>query len=369
MDDAAMAAPSTLCFVSRKWPPAMGGMETYAHELSKALERDMEVLRIVLPGHPDGSVPGPLELIRFGVAAAGRLLFAREPAEVTHVADMASWPLGLCARIRRPGARIVLSAHGTDVSYPARGGPKGRLYGAYLRLGARLLGRATVIANSSATAACASGYGFRDIRVVPLAAEGPETRPGPPSRRLLFSGRLIPLKGCAWFIREVLPHLPEDITLDVAGIASDAGEREALQSPRVRYLSRLERPALWQAYSDALCVVVPNVDTGNGTFEGFGLVATETAAAGGVVLAARHAGLQEAVAEGRTGLLLPPGDVGAWADAIREVADWSPEERKAFIRASQTHCAEHFTWDRVARDTREVYADPAAAGSEWQAAR
>jgi glycosyltransferase involved in cell wall biosynthesis len=347
-------------FVSRKWPPAMGGMETYAFRLAQELEAHAEVERLVLPGHADGSVPRPMELLRFGLIAGARLLFARAPASVVHVTDMASWPLALCARVRRPGCRIVLSAHGTDVSYSARGGLRGRLYGAYLRLGALLLPQAKILANSTATARCTAGHGFDQIEVIPLAAEM-EARPRlSPRRAVLFPGRLIRLKGCGWFIREVLPHLPEDITLDVAGTLWDPDEEAALADPRVRYLGRLDRPALAQAYADALCVVMPNIEMADGTFEGFGLVGVEVAVAGGVVLAAHHGGIPEAVLDGRTGILLPPGDAEAWAARIREIADWSEERRAAFVARAQDICGVHFTWSRVARETAAHYGTTAA---------
>ena len=315
--------PSTIWFVSRKWPPAMGGMETYAHRLAAELATQGTLRRSVLPGRPDGTPPGTLRLMAFGLATAVRLLATRSPADVVHVSDMASWPLAFAARLRSRRTALVLSAHGTDVSYPRRGGPRGRAYGAYLRLGARLLPGAAVIANSAATAEAAAGFGFDSVSVVRLAADAVSIGTPVSRTRVLFAGRLLPMKGCGWFAREVLPRLPEDMTLAVAGTLCDAEEAEILNRPRVEYLGRLDPAALRAAFAGALCVVVPNVPRHDGLFEGFGLVALEAAAAGGVVLAADHGGLRDAVQDGVTGLLLPPGDAEAWADAIVRVRAWS----------------------------------------------
>ena len=91
--------PLRVFFVSRKWPPAMGGIETYAAELARELDARTELRTIVLPGRADGSVPGALALLAFGMRAAWRLATARSPAAVTHVADMAGWPLAsFCPR-------------------------------------------------------------------------------------------------------------------------------------------------------------------------------------------------------------------------------------------------------------------------------
>ncbi|PVA07083.1 glycosyltransferase family 4 protein [Thalassorhabdomicrobium marinisediminis] len=347
-----------ITFVSRKWPPAMGGMETYSERLCSHLQAHSEVEVIALPGHADGSTPRLWELVWFGVKTAFSLFFRRQAAPVIHVADMASWPLALAARLRRPFARCILSAHGTDVAFPARGGIAGRLYGAYLRLGANLLGEVTVVANSAATAAAAARFRYRDIVVVPLAAEArlEGTVPEMAEQTILFSGRLVERKGCRWFIETVLPHLPERIALEVAGTIWCDEEGKALDTPRVRYLGRLDQAALYRHMAAAMCVIVPNIELENGEFEGFGLVAVEAAAVGGVVVAARHAGLQEAVQDGETGFLVAPGDAARWIELITDIAGWTPEKRAKFTERARTAAADYYNWDRVARDTVRHYA-------------
>ena len=101
--------------------------------------------------------------------------------------------------------------------------------------------------------------------------------------------------------------------------------------------------------------MIPNVQVPTRQFEGFGLVAVEAAAAGGVVLASDDGGLREAVRNGETGLTLPSGDAPAWIDAVRKVLAWSDADRRAFTdRASET-AARVYSWDRVARDTLAAY--------------
>ncbi len=330
-------------------------METYSLRLAERLPSYGDVQVSALPGNADGSMPGPLALIRFGLVNMVKTLFSTRPADVTHVADMASWPLALAARIRRPGAKRALSAHGTDVAYALRGGLKGSAYGIWLRMGALLLGRISVIANSSATAETASRFGFRDIEVVPLATDLRPPRAVSANRDIFFSGRLVPRKGCAWFIRNVLPHLPEDVRLTVAGTKWDADEVSALDHPRVDFLGHLPFEQLPGRYANAACVIVPNIDVPAREFEGFGLVAVEAAASGGVTLAADHSGLKEAVIDGETGFKLPPGDAQAWIAKITEVLNWTPVERRTFSEASAQKAAAVFDWDRVAADTFKAY--------------
>ena len=203
----------------------------------------------------------------------------------------------------------------------------------------------------------ALGFGFTEV--IPLATDMTsaldQRTHRDEGRTLLFAGRLIRSKGCRWFIENVLPALPEDVHLEVAGTFWDAEEKKALTAPRVRYLGPLAPEALRRAYADADCVVVPNIPISGSGFEGFGLVAAEAAAAGGLVLAAAHAGLEEAVLDAKTGLKLPPGDADAWVKAITEVLNWPEARRRAFRERSVAVASRHFSWDRVAQSTFEAY--------------
>jgi glycosyltransferase involved in cell wall biosynthesis len=350
-----MPAEPLVVFITRKWAPAQGGMETYSVRLTDALAKLVPVEVIALAGRPDGMPPGMLALLLFPFTVVSRLLQRRGAAEVIHLGDMALWPLGLLAWRRK----LVLSAHGTDVAYHRRGGWRGRAYGTYLALGARLLRRARVLANSQATARMLAETGWRAHAVIPLATSALATTnlaAAGGERAILFAGRLVRRKGCGWFIANVLPLLEDSMVLKVAGAAWDESELQALAHPRVRHLGVLGPVELAREYAGSLCVIVPNIDVPQGEYEGFGLVAPEAAAAGGVVLAAHCGGLTDAVIDGVTGTLLPSGDAPAWADAVQRIAGWNEAERAAFIAQSQARAAAHFSWTRVARQTLDAYA-------------
>lgn len=344
-------------FVSRKWPPAMGGMETYSLRLSQELKRHADVETIVLPGNADGSVPGAGALLAFGVRTAARLLFSKA-AEVVQIADMASWPLGLVARIRAPRSRIVLTAHGTDVSYAFGPTLRQKLYRLYMRACALCFAKSVVICNSEATCDMVRALGFTEPRRVVLGSDIGFQAAAGTSKRILFAGRLIPSKGCRWFVENVLSSLPEGVELDVAGTCTDPQESQVLHHPRVNHLGNLSQETLARRFSEALCVVVPNIepdDPQHPSFEGFGLVAAEAASAGGVVLAAYHSGLRDAVIDGKTGFHLPSGDAQAWIAKINEVIAWSTKERTRFKRHASEQAQAHYNWARVAQETFDAY--------------
>lgn len=345
-----------MLFITRKWPPAMGGMEIYSARLAETLARTHSVALIALPGRTDGAAPGLASLSIFAVTTAIRLLFRKQMPELVHIGDMASWPFALIARIRRPSVKIAISAHGTDVSYGRRSGLQGWLYRIYLRAGSYLLPSAIVIANSKATADAVGEAGYHRIETVPLATDI-RGRPDDVSNgpNLLFAGRLVRRKGLSWFVNNVLDDLPSGIGLNVAGSKWDKREAQSLEHPKVNYLGILDQAELTAAYASALCVIVPNIEMENGEFEGFGLVATEAAAAGGIVLAAASGGLKDAVIDAVTGFLLPSGEPDPWIEKIREIADWTDERRLAFANRAMREAKNYYSWDRVAAKTVAAY--------------
>ncbi|NOX96046.1 MAG: glycosyltransferase family 4 protein [Alphaproteobacteria bacterium] len=342
-------------FITRKWPPAVGGMETYCVELTDALKLHVNLSVEALPGRDDGTPPSTFNLIVFGLRSLVSLFGPRQSYDIIHGADMAIWPLVLATSLRTPGAKVVLSAHGSDVAFANRPGFLPFLYRHYLQLGARLTKKAVVIANSHATALLLERHSFNNPIVVPLAAKSVSPNTQPPQQYILFVGRLTKQKGCQWFIENVLPALPDEISLRVVGPVIDRSEEAPLATPRVIYHGPAHGEKLTELRSRALVVIVPNIDTEETYFEGFGLAATEAAAAGSVTLASNVYGLRDAVIDQCTGYLLPSNQPEAWVDKIQEIAKWTPNQRESFITASMIKTTEFFSWDRVAHDTVAAY--------------
>lgn len=342
-----------ILFVTRKWPPAIGGMEVYATEMvAEWRAAGHRVDLRALPGRADGGAPGALALIGFGLRTALSVLVQPRDWQVLVGGDLAVWPLIWLAGLRRGRAACLLTAHGTDAAFGARAGLRAALYRIHLGLGARLLRRARVAANSGTTADHARRAGFADVTVIPLGcrAVAPEGTP-PEGRFVLFAGRLERRKGLSWFVAEVLPQLPPDVRLVVAGPRRDAGEAAALGAPRVDYAGPVSQGRLCALMRGAVAVVIPNRPEAPGVVEGFGLVAVEAAMAGGVVLASRVGGYQGSVIDGQTGRLLPPGDAAGWVATLTEVLGWSPEHRAGVTNRARATAAKHFDWARTAAGT------------------
>jgi glycosyltransferase involved in cell wall biosynthesis len=139
---------------------------------------------------------------------------------------------------------------------------------------------------------------------------------------------------------EAVADLP-GVTLAVVG---EGGERASLErlaadraGDRVRLLGAINEP--WPALAAADVLLLPS-DT-----EGQPAVAIEAGLTGLPVVATRVGGVAEIVLDGRSGLLVDPGDVAGLAAAIQRCLG----QRDELGTAARSHCLQNFSLDRITR--------------------
>ncbi len=338
-----------LRFITRKWAPAMGGMETYCLRLTECLSIDNTLDIIALAGRSDGGPPSALHIARFGLQTAWRLLFAKQ-APVVHLADVSLWPLGWLVSMRHKQSKIIISAHGSDVSYAKRGGFLPKLYGAYVTFGAKKLRRAIVIANSNWIKGLCLQFGFQNVHTIYMGTDikAQETSLNH-NGKLFFAGRILKSKGLSHFVKTVLQTMDVPPILRVAGTIWDEDEGKILRSKHIEYLGVLEKDALAHEYAQAMCVIVPSLG-----HEGFGLVVVEAAAVGGVVIGAAHSGLAEAC-DGVAGFKADIDKPDQWISLIETISEWTADERQKYIANKSSNARSFYSWKRVAKETLEIY--------------
>jgi phosphatidylinositol alpha-mannosyltransferase len=185
----------------------------------------------------------------------------------------------------------------------------------------------------------------------PAGADG-----GAAPLRILFVGLPVERKGLPVLLRafEALrDHVGATLTLvgpgpeDVAPLLLDARGVNALG--RVSD----EHKAAQLAQADVLCA--PSLHG-----ESFGMVLTEAFAAATPVVASDIPGYRDVVRDGRDGLLTPPGDALALAQALRHLA-LDVAERRTMAAAARAR-AERFAWQHVAGEVTQCYEQALAVG-------
>jgi glycosyltransferase involved in cell wall biosynthesis len=177
---------------------------------------------------------------------------------------------------------------------------------------------------------------------------------------LLIAARLHPEKGYEHLFR-ALPELRRRVgsvfRLAVAGTGPLEPHYRAMVDSLgcqdvVRFLGfRRDLPDLIGA---ADLLVLPSVA------EAFGLVLAESLYLGTPVVASRVGGIPEIIDDGQDGVLVPPGDASALAQAVAELlAD--PGRRRRLAGAGRAKVAERFGFPRMVRSYETIYDDLAAS--------
>ncbi len=96
-------------------------------------------------------------------------------------------------------------------------------------------------------------------------------------------------------------------------------------------------------YEAATVFALPCKDSGDGHVEGFGLVFVEAGAHGKPVLAGRGGGVEDAVVDGETGLLVDPNDANAIAESLMRFLD-DPEFSKRVGAAGKARVERELNW-------------------------
>jgi lipopolysaccharide heptosyltransferase II len=197
------------------------------------------------------------------------------------------------------------------------------------------------------------------LRVIPrgvdleeFAFQPPTADPAGPWRIGLFS-RLSPIKGhevalraCAHLIRRGIP-----VRLYLAGSPQRAA-LEALAS-QLDIAGAVEWLGVRQDIPDLIasvdCVVVPSTYP-----ESFGRSVIEAQAVGRPVVASRLGGLTEVIEDGQTGLLVPPGDSAALADALERFIQ-DPALRQRCVAEGRARVEARWSATRMVEETLRVY--------------
>jgi glycosyltransferase involved in cell wall biosynthesis len=185
-----------------------------------------------------------------------------------------------------------------------------------------------VIANGCDTAAIAA-----------TAAAARAARPAGDPRRIVMVGRLEALKDPATLLRAfAAAGPPPGWQLQVVG--------EGPERPRLEALARslgLDPAAVLPGRHGAIAELLGQADLfafSTTAAEGFGIALIEAMAAGLPVLASDVPACREVLGGGKAGLLLPAGDVAAWAEALRELC--SDADQRARGSAAALEAARHY---------------------------
>ncbi len=337
-------------FLTRKYPPMIGGLETLSYHLTTGYAGPKTIVPL-----------GRLQrhLVWFLPYVSLRVLLTGHRYDLIHLGDPM---LALAGRVGALvwGRKVVVCVHGLDLVYAHR------LYQWYLRT---FLHADTFVAISAATRKLAEERGLEPVTVVTIGVakeffdieRRPDADPEVAAARkgrtvLITTGRLIPRKGVAWFVANVLPRL--DVLYVVVGGGRDYERiqrvaEEAGVTDRLLLIWQPERDRMHTLISSADLFVMPNIPIPNDV-EGFGIVGIEAAASGLPVVASRLEGIPDAVTDGESGILVEPANADEYVAAIEKLVQ-DPAKRVAFGERARRYVRARNDWSEVVAQYTKVF--------------
>jgi len=195
--------------------------------------------------------------------------------------------------------------------------------------------------------------------------DGARTRAGvrqefgmPPEAPVIaMLARVTRLKGVEYFFEAaaaVAARFPDARFLVIGDVAANPAYRRELEADirrrglegRVVFTGfRLDVPEL---LAEVTVSVLPSLS------EGLSNAVLESMAGAVPVVGTRVGGMPEAIEDGVTGLLVPPRDSGALAEAITRILD-DPQLAARLGQAGRRRVAEHFSLTRMVRETERLF--------------
>ncbi len=386
-----------ICFVSRRFFPAISGMSVYAVNLLRELVRaghDVTMISQyrgdafgtkVYGGGPPPPVPGVrvIGLEQIGEQTDGDFErdidtmvetiaaeHVREPFDVIHA--QYGYPTGWAAALaaNRFGVPVVVSIQGGDGHWVGSCCETHRIAMQRVLDGADAL----LIGGRSFVEEVSERLGTRRERftIVPGAVDTARFRPADEARvgdaphpvRLLYHGRVDRRKGALDVLDalDILRRRDIPFAATFSGIGPDleaCQERAATLDfgAAVRFTGYADYETVPAIYRDADIFLSPTYG------EGFSNTILEAMASGLANLSCFAVGVNDCLRDGENGLLVEPGDISAQAAALeRLVTDHALRRRLA--RAGLEECRRVYSWDSVGRRIQDVYAEVVRAGAK-----
>lgn len=376
--------PMHIAVVSPEFPPAIGGVETYALEYCKALVALGHRVTVYTRRHPQGepSVEGVdiKPTLRMRLHEDRRAL-ALEKADAWHAMNAA------CAWLAEDHPRLVVSVHGNDFLrpyYPLVQPDWKRLPGGWwleprqprwlrplwISRTAKLMERTLpmarhILANSRYTeqallARLPACTGRTSVAYVGVAEKffGIVRQPQEDGiKHLLTVCRLSEPRKNVESVLRALAKLRDEFTFRYT-IIGDGADRTRLQAlshalgldDSVDFSGFVTQDELHAHYARADLFILASSIIPN-SHEGFGIVYLEAAASGVPSLAARLAGAAEAVEENVSGMFVEEPTTEALENALRQFLNGS----RRFYSGACRDFARRFTWRRVVEHALPYY--------------
>lgn len=337
-------------FITRKYPPQVGGMENFSYNLIKNIKCDKTIVALKKRN---------IHLIWFIPYVILYSLINARNYEVIHLGDMVLCGLAWLIKLIYPKKIVISTIHGLDITYSLS------FYQWYLKVFGHKCDK--YICDSKNTEELAHEIGINETCVIHVGIEidkfnGVNENKAKFKKKyeipnndivLITIGRLVRRKGVLWFVENVIPNYKnKNITYLVIGQGEDYVAIESIiktkgLTKQVRLLGRISDEELNSVYVNGDIFIMPNIVVDNNV-EGFGIVAIEAALSRNIVIGSDMEGIKDAICNGKNGILINSGDVNSYINTIDSVVQCIDKYNEFAMESSQ-FTKDNYSWQNICK--------------------
>lgn len=360
-----------ILYITRKFPPSTGGMQTQSLNFYKSISAREDVELIGWGG-------SQIFLPFFMIYALARsfIAIAFFKKDIVQLGDIVLSPLGYLIKLffRVP---VLAVSHGRDSAY------NNILYNTFVLGSARKLDKIICVSRDMKARLSLRGLPEDKLSVVPngidvlqldscgtdkdSSIDAVERKFGlrlKGKNIILSMSRLVPKKGINEFLEKEFLKIIGRVGNTVILICGEGPERNRIESTVKRLglkenaylLGNIEHgSSVYKAlFTISKVFVMPNRRVKDDA-EGFGIVALEAAINSVPVVAYEVDGIAEAIKAGKNGVLVKEGDIEGFSFSVCNFLQQG-EERDIFAKNSKDYVVKNFAWPRITDMYMQQYA-------------
>ncbi|OQX79677.1 MAG: hypothetical protein B6D56_06655 [Candidatus Omnitrophica bacterium 4484_70.1] len=351
-----------ILFITRNFPPQVGGLENFSFNLFRSLPRENNLFLIKWSGSKKFlGLIFPYFLIKSYII----VLFKK--IDLIYLTDgLLSLLIPFLKVSQKP---IVITLHGLDITF------KNRFYQLIIPHCFSWADKIVCVSKATKRECKKRGVGEKKIEIIPDGVEDKlwlkedkkmlqkkfrrKFKIDVEEKKIILSvGRLIKRKGIHWFIEKSIPLLlgryKNFIYLIVGEGVMEGYINEIIKKKNwqeyIVLLKGVDDEDLKLIYNIADVFVMPNIKV-KGDMEGLGIVLLEAASCNLPIVASDIEGIRDALLEGKLGKLVKCYDSKAFAEEILKILQGKSPPKENLRKLVK----KNFSWEKVSQRYNEVF--------------
>ncbi len=359
-----------ILFISHSYPPIKGGVENQNYNLASKLQEKTET-KIIANGRGKKFLPIflPWTLLK--------AFFLMTKYDACLLGNGVLAPIGVILRFFHPKKKFFCIVHGLDITFANREELLSKIYRNINVPSMKKFHKLFMVGNATIEEAVSAGIDRKLCQFIPNGVNEEDFKESHTRKELsqiygkniddkkviLRLGRFVPHKGASWFIENIMPKLPENVVMIIAGgrvNRKTAGDQDAFidceqaiiknhLEDRVRLIPSIPQDQLKIILNTVDIVVSPNIKI-PGSMEGFGINVIEAGICNRVVLASDMEGLADAIKNGKNGILIESENEEQWIKKINGIIDAGDEFIENFGKRAGEYVKENYSWDKISKE-------------------